>query len=75
MPTQGYDANETTQCESYVLSVNFNFNSTSSVAGMLASRQRNELDGLHDAQNAVFDEYYSNNGPKTISDAEVLNIF
>jgi len=35
------------------------------VDGMVASGQRNEMDGLHDAQNAVFDEYYSNNGPKT----------
>jgi len=32
------------------LSVNFNFNSTSSVSGMLASGQSNEMDGLHDAQ-------------------------
>jgi len=39
---------------------------------MLASGQRNEMDGLHDAQNAVFDEYYSNNGPKTISECRIF---
>ena len=72
MPTQRYDANETTQCESDVLSVNFNLNSTSSVAGMLASGRSNDMDGLHDAQNAVLDDYFSNNGPKTSTECRIF---
>jgi len=39
---------------------------------MLASGQRNEMDGLHDAQNAVLDDYFSNNGPQTSTECSIF---
>jgi len=72
MPTKGYGDNETTQCESDVISVNHNFNSTSSVADMLPSGQSNEMDDLHYAQNAVLDDYFSNNVLKTSTECRIF---
>jgi len=47
-------------CESDLLAENHNYNSTLSLDGMVATRQMNESDGLHDAPNDIFDDYYSN---------------
>jgi len=33
------------------------------------------MDGLNDAQNAVLDEYFPNNGPKTSSECRFIDIF
>jgi len=75
MPPQGSDVNQIIDCESDVLGVNHNYNSTPYVDGILAVGQRNEMDGLNDAQNAVLDEYFPNNGPKTSSECRFIDIF
>jgi len=71
MPTQGYGDKETTQCESDVTSVIHNSNSTSSVASRLSSGHRRYMEDLHYDQNAVLDEYFSNNAPKTSTECRI----